>query len=117
MHQPFAPVAAAGYEIFAPGEELPDPKPGDFILTHGRAWTSRLIRLVRGCGFAGTIGDIPTGIMLRSSWGQTERSSRLWEPARSSGTSPSIGERSTTSSGCWPRTTIGNRRFGSGSGL
>jgi hypothetical protein len=53
MHQPFAPVAAAGYEIFAPGEELPDPKPGDFVLTHGKAWTSRLIRFGQRRRFRG----------------------------------------------------------------
>lgn len=53
MHQPFAPVAAAGYEIFAPGEELPDPKPGDFVLTHGKAWTSRLIRFGQSLRFRG----------------------------------------------------------------
>jgi len=30
---------------FAPGEEIVDPCPGDFILTHGTSWTSRMIRL------------------------------------------------------------------------
>lgn len=32
-------------ERFAPGKEVTDPIPGDFVLTHGKSWTSRLIRL------------------------------------------------------------------------
>ncbi len=44
LHQPFAEVAAADHETFGPGQTVRDPRPGDFILTHGEAWTSRLIR-------------------------------------------------------------------------
>lgn len=45
MHrQEFRPVAKASVERVGPGEELPAPRPGDFVLTHGRAWTSRMIR-------------------------------------------------------------------------
>lgn len=29
---------------FGPGEEVANPEPGDFILTHGKSWTSRMIR-------------------------------------------------------------------------
>jgi hypothetical protein len=29
---------------FAPGEQVANPIPGDFILTHGKSWSSRLIR-------------------------------------------------------------------------
>lgn len=31
-------------EACGPGCEARDPRPGDFILTHGKSWTSRLIR-------------------------------------------------------------------------
>jgi hypothetical protein len=41
---PFAPVPRAGVECFGPGEESTDYDPGDFILAHGEAWTSKLIR-------------------------------------------------------------------------
>jgi len=41
---PFQPVSRAGVERFRPGEEASRYVPGDFILTHGDAWTSKLIR-------------------------------------------------------------------------
>lgn len=43
----FEPVAAEQIEavqLVSPGEEAAQFEPGDFILTHGNAWTSRLIR-------------------------------------------------------------------------
>ena len=40
----FAPVARESVERCAPGEEAVAYRPGDFVLTHGDAWTSKLIR-------------------------------------------------------------------------
>lgn len=37
-------VHAHTVEVCGPGCEVGDPRPGDFILTHGKSWTSRLIR-------------------------------------------------------------------------
>jgi hypothetical protein len=42
--QSFAPVARAAVERYGPGEEPHAYQRGDFILTHGDAWTSKLIR-------------------------------------------------------------------------
>jgi len=53
MHQPFAPVIGASVEIYGPGEEVLNPQPGDFILTHGSDWTSKLIRFGQGLRFHG----------------------------------------------------------------
>jgi len=36
-----------------PGEAAPDPRPGDFILTHGDEWTSRLIQWGQALRFQG----------------------------------------------------------------
>src|SRR5438093_4698704 len=36
-----------------PGEAAVDPRPGDFILTHGAEWTSRLIQWGQGLRFQG----------------------------------------------------------------
>ena len=44
QRQAFSPVARVGVELFAPGERLRDPQPGDFILTHGSALISKIIR-------------------------------------------------------------------------
>lgn len=41
---PFQPVQKAGVDCFLPGEEASGYVAGDFILTHGDAWTSKLIR-------------------------------------------------------------------------
>ena len=41
---PFMPVRRAGIHHFAPGEDATEYLAGDFILTHGDAWTSTLIR-------------------------------------------------------------------------
>src|SRR5712692_10113735 len=40
----FMPVPRAAVRRYGAGEEATDWQPGDFILTHGNAWTSRLIR-------------------------------------------------------------------------
>jgi uncharacterized protein YycO len=44
MGLPFAPVERVAVERYGPGERIPNPQPGDFILTHGSSWTSWLIR-------------------------------------------------------------------------
>ncbi len=36
-----------------PGTDVPDPQPGDLILTHGKAWTSKLIRVGQRLRFVG----------------------------------------------------------------
>ena len=41
---PFAPVPNAGFRRCGPGEQAEGYEAGDFILTHGDAWTSKLIR-------------------------------------------------------------------------
>lgn len=43
-NQPFEPVPNEGVEAYAPGESAASWRPGDLVLTHGSAWTSRLIR-------------------------------------------------------------------------
>jgi hypothetical protein len=53
MQQPFAPVAEAECRTFRAQDEISDPVPGDFILTHGRAWTSKLIRFGQRLRFRG----------------------------------------------------------------
>ncbi len=42
--RPWSPLHAASIRAFAPGEQVANPCAGDFILTHGASWTSRLIR-------------------------------------------------------------------------
>jgi hypothetical protein len=37
-------VHARSVQSFGPGEQVVNPCPGDFILTHGTSWTSRMIR-------------------------------------------------------------------------
>ncbi len=41
---PFEPVRRVRVESYGLGQRVTDPVRGDFILTHGRAWTSRIIR-------------------------------------------------------------------------
>lgn len=53
MHQPFTRVLGAFIECYGPGEEVSDPQPGDFILTHNDAWTGKLIRFGQGLRFRG----------------------------------------------------------------
>ena len=38
-------VSRKSVKSYGPGEEISDPRPGDFILTHGSAWTSKMIRI------------------------------------------------------------------------
>jgi uncharacterized protein YycO len=54
LHQRFAEVVAADHETFGPGQTVQDPLPGDFILTHGKAWTSKLIRFGQRLRYHGT---------------------------------------------------------------
>lgn len=53
MHQPFSPVMGASVQKYSPGEEVPNPQAGDFILTHGSDWASKLIRFGQGLRFHG----------------------------------------------------------------
>jgi len=40
----WSPLHARTVQTFPAGEQVVNPCPGDFILTHGNSWTSRLIR-------------------------------------------------------------------------
>jgi hypothetical protein len=40
----WVPLHTGSVQPFAPGQEVINPCPGDFILTHGKSWTSRMIR-------------------------------------------------------------------------
>lgn len=42
--QEFRPVRRESVERVGPGEDFVAATPGDFVLTHGNAWTSRMIR-------------------------------------------------------------------------
>jgi hypothetical protein len=42
--RPWIPLHSGLAESVAPGQEVINPCPGDFILTHGNSWTSRMIR-------------------------------------------------------------------------
>jgi len=43
--KPFwSPLHAGSVQTFLPGEQVINPCPGDFILTHGNSWTSYMIR-------------------------------------------------------------------------
>ncbi len=53
MRKRFAPVFGASIQRFGSGQEIPDPQPGDFILTHSNVWTSRLIWFGQGLRFFG----------------------------------------------------------------
>jgi uncharacterized protein YycO len=44
VQQEFRPVSRAGVERYGPDEEATGYEAGDFILTHGNAWTSKIIR-------------------------------------------------------------------------
>ena len=44
MTLPFKPVERSAVEQFLPGEQIQNPRPADFILTHEDAWTSGLIQ-------------------------------------------------------------------------
>lgn len=52
--RPWEPLLHKGAaERFAPGQEITDPLPGDFILTHGKSWTSRMIRFGESIRYRG----------------------------------------------------------------
>jgi len=38
---------------FAPGNEVSNPLPGDFLLTHGKSWTSEMIRVGQAIRYRG----------------------------------------------------------------
>jgi hypothetical protein len=40
----WSPIHAGSGQAFAPGEQVINPCPGDFVFTHGTSWTSRMIR-------------------------------------------------------------------------
>ena len=40
----WSPLHAGSVRAFPPGQEVTNPCPGDFVLTHGNSWTSRMIR-------------------------------------------------------------------------
>ena len=40
----WSPLHTGLARTFGPGEQVTDPSPGDFVLTQGTSWTSRLIR-------------------------------------------------------------------------
>jgi hypothetical protein len=40
----WSPLHAGSVQTFLPGEQVINPCPGDFILTHGNSWTSYMIR-------------------------------------------------------------------------
>src|SRR5215472_13535730 len=42
MTQPFVKTSPLSVQRFGPGEEVPDPQPGDFILTHNNTWSAKL---------------------------------------------------------------------------
>lgn len=48
------PLHTRSVETFRPGEQVVSPLPGDFILTHGNSWTSRMIRFGEAIRYRGT---------------------------------------------------------------
>lgn len=53
-HAEFAPVARMGVQHYPPEQVAPEWNAGDFLLTHGDAWTSRLIRFGQRLRIHGT---------------------------------------------------------------
>lgn len=53
MAHPFRTIKCFKIEHFSPGEEVLNPQPGDFILTRGNAWTSKLIQFGQMLRFHG----------------------------------------------------------------
>src|SRR5438105_13676067 len=53
MTLPFKPVERSAVEQFLPGEQIQNPRPADFILTHEDAWTSGLIQFGQSLRFRG----------------------------------------------------------------
>ncbi len=56
QRQPFRQVSRSSVERCGPGETVVDPEPGDFILTHGDAIISKIIRLGQRLRIHGTDG-------------------------------------------------------------
>jgi hypothetical protein len=50
---PVTPKPKISVTAYGPGKEEPNPEPGDFILTHADAWTSRLIRFGESIRYRG----------------------------------------------------------------
>ncbi len=44
MTQPSVNAGLLRFERFGPGEEVSDPQPGDFILTHNTTWSAKLVQ-------------------------------------------------------------------------
>ena len=55
--RPWRPLHTRSVQTVSPGEQIPNPLPGDFILTHGKSWTSRMIRWGQAIRYRG--GDKP----------------------------------------------------------
>ncbi|MEX1358062.1 MAG: hypothetical protein WD981_05510 [Gaiellaceae bacterium] len=53
FRQEFEPVEREQVLVCGPGVTAPQFEPGDFLLTHGRAWTSRIIRFGQALRFRG----------------------------------------------------------------
>lgn len=51
--RPSTPLHAPAIEKFAPGFTVTNPTPGDFLLTHGDSWTSKLIRFGQTLRYTG----------------------------------------------------------------
>lgn len=49
----WSPLHRSSIQTFGPGEEVVSPCIGDFILTHGKSWTSRLIRFGEAIRYRG----------------------------------------------------------------
>lgn len=53
MVQAFIPMVGVSVERYGPGEEVPHPQPGDFILTHGNAWLNKCVQIGQRLRFRG----------------------------------------------------------------
>ena len=49
----WSPLHVLSVRCFPPGEQVSAPCPGDFILTHGTSWTSRMIRFGQTLRYTG----------------------------------------------------------------
>jgi hypothetical protein len=52
--RPWTTVHTGSIRRFGPGEQVVDPCPGDFILTHGTSWTSVMIRFGQTLRYSGS---------------------------------------------------------------
>lgn len=53
MTQAVVPRMGVSVERYGPGETVPNPQPGDFILTHGNAWFNKCIHVGQRFRFRG----------------------------------------------------------------